>query len=383
MDAEVGVVGVGTMGSMTMWQLAKRGVSVLGFEQFGTGHDRSAAGGESRLFRTAYMEGKEYVPLLQEARRKWRQLEEETGNRLLTLNGGLMIGYPDLEVMKNVRRCIETFDLDHEIYEEHEAKKHYPQHRLFPGEIMLLDKNAGFLRPELAVTSAVQQAESFGATIHRYTKVEAIHPDSNGVTIAAGGKEYRVGKVVVTAGPWAGKLLPELEGQIRPRRLVLTWFAPKKISAFQPERFPIFARMRHGFRLTGTPTLDGTMVKASNTKDPEIVEKPDHLNRDVTTEEMSEVSKAVEELIPGLIPNPVRASVYMDGYTHDDHSMVGPIPSMPNTILLGGFSGHGFKMSPVMGSIAADLVIDGKTEYSIDHLSPKRFLNSESHVNRK
>jgi sarcosine oxidase len=69
MQWDVGVIGLGTMGSMAMWQLARRGVSVIGFEQFGIGHDRSAAGGETRLFRTAYKEGAQYVPILKEAQR--------------------------------------------------------------------------------------------------------------------------------------------------------------------------------------------------------------------------------------------------------------------------------------------------------------------------
>lgn len=374
MDAEVGVIGVGTMGSMAMWQLAERGVSALGFEQFGTGHDRSAAGGESRLFRTAYMEGAEYVPLLKEARRQWRRLEELSGNQLLTLNGGLMIGDPDLDVMRNVLQCIESFGLDHEIYEEYEAKKHYPQHQLFPGEIMILDKNAGFLRPELAVISAVQRAESLGATVHRYTRVEEILSDKNGVTIIANGSKYRVDKVLVTTGPWTGKLLPNVKRQIAVRRLVLTWFAAKEISKFTPEKFPIFARMHHGFRLTGAPTLDGTMVKASNTKEPQIVQDPESLKRNVTVEEISEVSRAVQEMIPSLIPHPVRASVYMDAYTSDDHSIVGYVPGIKNTVVMSGFSGHGFKMAPVMGKIAADLMVDGKTDHSIEHLRPDRFV---------
>lgn len=102
MDAEVGIIGVGTMGSMAAWQLAKRDISVIGFEQFGIGHDRSAAGGESRLFRTAYMEGPEYVPLLFQARKLWRKLEEESGNSLLFLNGGLMIGEADSLEIKTI-----------------------------------------------------------------------------------------------------------------------------------------------------------------------------------------------------------------------------------------------------------------------------------------
>lgn len=374
MDADVAVIGVGAMGSMSLWQLAKRGVSVLGFEQFGVGNDRTAVGGESRLFRTAYMEGKEYVPLLQASRLLWKQLEEEANKSLLTLNGGLMIGDPDTTVLRNVLQSIKDFQLDHEIIQGSEAKKRYPQHHLFSEDVMILDKNAGYIRPEQAVISAASQAETHGAIIHRYSKVEEILPDNDGVTIRVDGDKYRVGKVLITTGVWTAKLMPELERKVEARRLVLTWFAAKNIDDFRPDKFPIFARMRKDFRLTGTPTLDGTMVKASNTKDPGIVPEPGNLNRDVSLEEMKEVSDAVRELIPYLIPDPVRASVYMDGYTQDDHSIVGSVPGLENTILVSGFSGHGFKMAPIIGSIAADLIVEGKTSHSIEHLSPKRLI---------
>ena len=66
-QADVAIVGLGSMGSMAAWQLAARGAKVLGFEQFAPGHDRSAHGGESRIVRTTYQEGPAYVPLLQEA----------------------------------------------------------------------------------------------------------------------------------------------------------------------------------------------------------------------------------------------------------------------------------------------------------------------------
>lgn len=375
MDADVAVIGIGAMGSMALWQLAKRGVSVLGFEQFGVGNDRSAVGGESRLFRTAYMEGKEYVPLLQDAKHLWKQLEKETNNQLLTLNGGLMIGDPDTKVIKNVLQSIEDFQLEHEVLQGNEAKMRYPQHRLFPEDVMVLDKNAGYLRPELAVIAAANQAESQGAKINRYSKVEEVLPDKQGVTIMADGKKYRVNKVLVTTGAWTGKLMPKLLDKVKARRLVLTWFSAKNINDFKPEKFPIFARMRKEFRLTGTPTLDGTMVKASNTKNPSIVTDPGNLNRDVSNEELIQVSEAVQELLPGLIADPVRASVYMDGYTEDDHSIVGAIPGMENTFLVSGFSGHGFKMAPVIGSIAADLIMDGKTRYSVEHLNPARLID--------
>lgn len=375
MDADIGVIGVGTMGSMAMWQLARKGVSVLGFEQYGTGHDRAAAGGETRLFRTVYFEGNEYVPILKEAKNMWSQLEQESGNTLLTLNGGVMIGNPEFVEMQNAIKSIEKFDLEHEIFTPEQAQEKYPQHRLTSDEIMIYDKNAGVIRPELSVVSAVQRAEALGARILRYTKIEKIIPDRGGVTIVANDREYRVSKVLITAGPWAGYLLPQLKDSLIVKRVVLSWYAPKDMNQFTIEKFPVFAHLGKDFKLTGTPTVDGSMVKASNNPSFKVVGDPSTLEKEVSLEEVRTASQFIQEKIPGLVPHPVRATAYMDACTPDGHPIVGEVPEIENTVFMCGFSGHGFKMSPVMGKIAADLLVEGKTSYPIDHLSPKRLVN--------
>ncbi|SDI87057.1 N-methyl-L-tryptophan oxidase [Natribacillus halophilus] len=373
MDADVAIVGVGSVGSMAAWQLSKKGISVLGFEQYGIGHDRSAAGGESRLFRTAYMEGSEYVPLLQESKILWEQLEKESGSSLLTLNGGLMIGEAESKVMSAILKSINDFDLAHERLTGDQARKIYPQFNIFNDDLVILDKNAGFIRPELAVVSATQQAIENGAKIKRYTKVDSISSDEKGVNIIAEDSSYKVRKLIVTTGAWTWKLLPFLKEQVIARRLLLTWFTPKDISKVTPDKLPIFARMRDNFRLTGAPTLDGSMVKASYTKDPQFVEEPFNLYRDVYPEELKQISESVEALLPGLHPDPVRASAYMDAYTPDNHAIVGELPNMSNVMIATGFSGHGFKLSPVIGKIISDICTDGKTDSDIHHLTPRRF----------
>src|SRR5438270_8244590 len=95
MQADVAVVGVGAMGSMALWRLAARGARVVGLERFEPGHDKGSSHGESRIIRTAYYEGPQYVPLVQESFTLWRQLERESGTSLLTTTGALMIGHPD------------------------------------------------------------------------------------------------------------------------------------------------------------------------------------------------------------------------------------------------------------------------------------------------
>lgn len=374
MDAEVAVIGLGTMGSMAMWQLARRGVSVLGFEQFGIGHDQSAAGGESRLFRTAYFEGAEYVPLLQEAFSQWRELEQESGFNLLTINGGLMIGDPESDFIKSVMNSIQMHQLDHEVLDEKAAKEHFQQHRLLPGEVMVLDKQAGFLRPELSVLAAVQSAEKLGATVQKHAQVQEIIPDEHGVNIKANDAYYRVKKVIITAGPWTGTLLPELQKQLTVQRLVMTWYPILTEKKFDIDQFPTFIRMSRDITFFGAPTLDGSMVKVALGTFYGQVDDASALDRSVDVQSLQKVNCAVSELMSGLHPAPSRVSAYMDAYTPDNDAIVGIHPQFNNTVVLGGFSGHGFKMAPIFGQIAADLATTGKTDYPIDHLSLGRFL---------
>ncbi|KGR89909.1 sarcosine oxidase [Ureibacillus massiliensis 4400831 = CIP 108448 = CCUG 49529] len=372
---KVAVIGIGSIGSMVLWQLAKKGIQAVGFEQYGIAHDRSAAGGESRMFRTAYMEGAEYVPMLKKSRLLWEELEEETGYNLLTLNGGLMIGPKDIDEIKNVIRSIKEFEIDHEILNVEEAKKHFPQHVLREDEIMVLDKEAGYMRPELAVFAAAERAESLGAIIHRHTTVEQIEELNDKVRIVANGENYEFDQVIVTAGPWTTRIFPELKENLTPKKLVMTWYPTSKIENYQPDKFPVFARMTEGITFFGIPSLEGTMVKVASVDTFGNVEVPDKLIRDIKLSELKNIKEAVSTYLPELRPDPVRISVHMDGYTTDGHAVVGLVPGLKNTFIMGGYSGHGFKLAPVMGKIGLDLVEQGDTEFDISHLRPGRFFS--------
>jgi sarcosine oxidase len=49
------------------------------------------------------------------------------------------------------------------------------------------------------------------------------------------------------------------------------------------------------------------------------------------------------------------------------------LPDDDRVVVLGGFSGHGFKMSPAVGEIATDLVLDGGSAHDLGFASPARF----------
>src|SRR5438309_10778222 len=95
----VAVVGCGAMGAAASWRLSKRGAEVVGFDRFSPPHDRGSSHGETRITRTAYLEGAWYVPLLQETFPLWRELESSTHSQLLTITGLLTLGRPDSDAV--------------------------------------------------------------------------------------------------------------------------------------------------------------------------------------------------------------------------------------------------------------------------------------------
>src|ERR1700693_5856758 len=85
------VVGLGAVGSATVYQLAKRGARVLGIDQFSPPHALGSSHGETRITREAIGEGTQYTPLVRRSHEIWREVEALAGADLFTRTGGLII----------------------------------------------------------------------------------------------------------------------------------------------------------------------------------------------------------------------------------------------------------------------------------------------------
>jgi sarcosine oxidase len=337
------------MGSQAAWRLAVRGAEVVGYDRFAPGHDRSAAGGESRIFRSAHFEDSRYVPLLKYADVLWDRLQHETGRELRRLTGCLLMGPTEHQQMATVLESIEEHDLDHEVLDAEALAKRFPQYRIEGGDAAVLDRRAGLIRPELTVQTAARRAEELGAVIRRYTAVREIVPVANGVEIRTDAGSERFDTAVVS-------------------RLVSAWYVPTTDAWFGEER-PAFIRTAptHCY---GLPSPDGLSVKLGLSRALHLpAGDPNQLERTVQPEELEIFTDLMGRYMPDLNPDPIRLSVYMEGYTESSRPLVGPLPGAENIVLLAGFSGHGFKLSPAFGDIAADLALDGTSSQPIDFLS--------------
>lgn len=379
MDADIGIIGIGAMGSMTMWQLIRKGLSVIGFEQFHIGHDRAALGSDAHIFRTIYKEGAKYVPILLDAYDEWLELEKETDTSLLTLTKGLTIGNPGLPSMLQVIESIERYPLDYDILTCGEAKFVFPQHQLLPEEIMVIDKKAGLLHSRDAVKAAVHRSEQLGATVYSHTPIDRIEEVVDGVLLYANGKKYKVGNVVITTGPFIHELVPELADQIDIRQTIGTWFPVKDTKAFYPDQFPVFIKEIGDLSIYGLPSIDGKTANVSlSAQQKDKILGLHEFHDQVRDEHLNEISQFVRTFLPGLDYKPSQVKAYMEAYTKNNTPIIGYLPQYRHVLVATGFSGHGFKMAPAIGKLISQMIMNEKPSYEVELFSLETMTHQQS-----
>jgi sarcosine oxidase len=195
---EVIVIGVGTMGSATCYHLAKRGVKVLGLEQFGIPHEQGSHAGQSRIIRKAYFEHPDYVPLLELAYRNWREMERVSGAELYVPTGLLYLGDLEHAVMKGVKASAVQFGIPL----ERPNADAYPQIRVSAEQELLFEPDAGFVTPERSVLVHVAEAMKLGAEIRTQVEVGRWRVEGGGVVVETSSGSFSADRLVITAGPW-------------------------------------------------------------------------------------------------------------------------------------------------------------------------------------
>src|SRR5215472_18845281 len=169
---KVAVVGGGVMGAATAWRLTKRGADVVVFDRYSPPHTHGSTHGESRIIRTAYYEGVFYVPLLREAFELWRELEAISGAHLLTMTGALYMGSATSEPVVGAQESAKLHDLDIDVLSAAELRKRYRGHNPHDGDVAVLDRQAGIINPEAAVTAMLSRVPN----VNRGHRVQQIEP---------------------------------------------------------------------------------------------------------------------------------------------------------------------------------------------------------------
>jgi sarcosine oxidase len=370
------VLGLGGMGSAVAAHAAARGLRVLGVERFGPAHARGSSHGDTRIIRQAYFESPDYVPLLRRAYELWDALAARTATVLRAQTGGLFVGRPEAPVVAGTLASARRWQLAHQVYDATELRRHYPMLTPRDDEVGVFEAVAGAVFPEAGVHAHLLDAAAAGAELRFGVEATGWDAGDGGVRVALGdGTHAEAERLAICAGPWFARAAPDAGIPLRVERNVQFWFAPADRAAVAPERLPIWCCEREGARMFyGFPDF-GRGAKVAH-HGSGVPADPDALDRGVREDEIAHARAALASFVPAANGPFLRAAVCMYTNTPDEHFVIGPHPREPRVVLAGGFSGHGYKFTPVVGELVAALLAGGEPALSLDLFAPNRFARA-------
>ena len=363
---DVAIIGLGTMGSFAAVELARRGLSVIGLDQFTPPHGRGSHSGSTRIYRVAYPEGSGYVPLTQPAGALWDQAAEQMGTQTIAPLRCALHGTSGGDLSARGRRQCVHPPTRGGIAHSAEVHHHYPAFEIPENYAGLLDVQAGWLDVDASITSSLayrpvpRRRMPFRSTSQRMGREPQevhVHLEKESITAA---------RLIVTAGAWAGALLRDLQLPLAIKRKVVAWFNPLAPELFAPDRVPVFAfpeNFTYGF-----PNLPGLGVRLAEHLGGDYLPDADSPVSPPGPADLNPLAAIAAKYMPGLAGSYDQArsriahsAICLYTMTPDEDFIVDHHPKFKNVIFAAGFSGHGFKFAPLIAVALADLALLGKT----------------------
>lgn len=370
---DVIVVGVGGVGSAVLLHLAERGARVLGIDSFHPPHDRGSSHGQTRIIRQAYFEHPDYVPLLLRAYELWNNWSGRWGRTLLHQVGLVEIGPPNGQVIPGVRASSRHHGLAIEELSPQNAMRRFPGLSIPEDYEVVFEPTAGYLEVENCVLAMVELARRAGASLTVDEPVREWCREATIWRVETEKATYYAPKLIFAGGAWSAQLIPQIAPRVRVLRKTMHWYAAKSAAYHVSDGFPAFLVETNDGVFYGFPVIDDSGLKTAEHSGGEVVDDPSQLDRNERPEDSRRLSAFLAQWLPDAVPTPIGFAACMYTMSPDEHFLIGSLPNHDGVHFAGGLSGHGFKFTPVLGEILADLSLDGQTEHPIEFLSPTRW----------
>ena len=375
---DVIVLGLGGIGSGAAYWLAKRGVNVLGLEQFELGHARGESADHSRIIRLSY-HAPEYVRLAKEAYQAWNAVEEDAGAQLLFKTGGLDLGPREgaisLETYANAMRAC---GVEYERLDAREIRRRYPAFAVDDDVHGLFQEDGGLVAAEHATQAHQRVARELGATLLADVRVHSVRSRGGEIEVETGQGHYTANELVVAAGPWTNPVLDRFDVRL-PLEITkeqAMYFRPPDLAPFALGRFPVWIWMDDP-SFYGFPVFGEVAVKVAQDAGGKPVD-PDTRGFEPDEDITARVRSFLQTRLPAVLGPEHSIKTCLYTLTPDRDFIIDTLPDYPNVHVAVG-AGHAFKFASVIGRILSDLAIDGRTRSSIDAFAIDRpILQMES-----
>ena len=372
-DFDIGVIGLGAMGSASTDALARTGANVVAFDRLNPPHTMGSTHGHTRIIREAYYEHPLYVPLVRRAYELWSELEQFAGEALLVQTGGVMAGPENGSLFAGALESARTHSIDHDVLTAQQLRDRYPAFSPKADWLALVERRAGFLKPERCVSAMIERARQNGATLRTGERVTGWQRDGSHVRIVTEKSSVVVDRLIVAAGPWLPSLLDSVGVRIplEIERQLSHWFQPRvDLGNFAPAHCPIALWEMPGGDVFATFPNDGNGIKCGM-HHAGAPTSPDSVSRVVSDAENEAARALLEQVMPGAGGEVRESRVCLYTNTPDHHFVIDWADD--RVLVVSPCSGHGFKFASAIGEIAAQLVTGGKSWIDLSPFSLRRF----------
>jgi sarcosine oxidase len=356
--AHVAVIGAGVFGAWTAEHLRRAGHRVTLVDMAGPAHSRASSGGESRMTRGAYGKDEIYTRMAFASLPEWKALSAASGLPIFVPHGVLFVSSKpeayfreSVDVHQRIGQPLEQLD-------RRQLQRRFPMIDFSGVTDGLYEPAFGALMARRAVQTLVRQFVAGGGQ-YRHELAHSPQQQSGRVkSLQLSSGSIQADAYVYALGPWLPKLFPDLLGRriFATRQEIFYFAAPRGDRRFLPEAMPGWADFNEGDMFYGFPDLEGRGVKFAHDKHGAYVD-PDTQSREPTKAALDEVVAFRDRRFPLLRGAPLTfAEVCQYENSSNGDFLIDRHPGLPNVVLVGGGSGHGFKHGPEVGRLAAELV---------------------------
>ena len=371
------IVGGGVVGLAAAAALAETGAPVALFDRFGPLHRHGSSHGATRLFRLAYFEHPDYVPLLQRALGQWREMTTRNGSAVFHETGVIEAGPADGELVAGVRRASETHGLTTKALSQTEARARFPWLELPDRTEVLIEPEAGFINSDAALQAFIDRAGAAGAEFHWGEPATELEVSDGGLALHTDVGQYAVDRLILAPGAFAAdvfRLLDcDLPQPIVPVEKILCWQAPGVGGwGVGDGTRPFAVEKDNGEIFYGFPAIDAFGVKVGRHSGGDRLANA-AVRAYANPEETAAIAGFLETHIPGLAGRDGKRAACLYAMSPDGDFIVDRLASDNRIAYAVGLSGHGFKFAPVLGEALAAMCLDQPFTPTTEFLSAARF----------